>query len=350
MTFQVMYEAVIKKDSQFDGLFYTCVKTTGIFCRPVCTARKPKKENIEFVDSIKSAINKGYRPCKICKPLNNSINYPKEINNLLNEFNSNPSIRISDQNLRERNLKPHTLRRWFIKKYGITFHEYQRMIRINTAFKNIKNGNTALEAALSSGFESLSGFNDSFKSVLGISPIKGKEYNLIDLTRIETPLGTMVACATNSGICLLEFSDRRMLETQFKRLSKYYNAVIVPGHNAHFSQLENELHEYFEGNRVDFDVKLDIKGTPFQELVWNELTKIPYGQIRSYGDQAVNIGKPSAVRAVANANGMNRISIIIPCHRVLGADGKMVGYGGGIWRKKKLLDIESINNHRHITF
>lgn len=287
---------------------------------------------------------RGYRPCKICKPLNNSNNCPQEIINLLNEFNSNPSIRISDQNLRERELKPHTLRRWFKKKFGFTLHQYQRMIRINTAFRRIENGSSSLDAAFNSGYDSLSGFNDTFKSILGVSPIDTKNYNLVDLKRIETPLGTMIACASKSGICLLEFSDRRMLENQFRLISKRFNAVILPGKNNHFEQLELELAEYFEGSRKEFNVSLDIKGTSFQEIVWNKLQNISYGNTKSYKQQAESIGKPNAVRAVANANGMNRIAIIIPCHRVIGQNGEMVGYGGGIWRKKRLLELESDNS------
>ncbi|MDO4879843.1 MAG: methylated-DNA--[protein]-cysteine S-methyltransferase [Capnocytophaga sp.] len=176
--------------------------------------------------------------------------------------------------------------------------------------------------------------------MFGFSPKKGKEQHLIQLKRIETPLGTMIACATDKGICLLEFSNRKMLETELKDISKYYNAPIVQAENPYFEVLERELAEYFAGVRQSFSVPLHPMGTDFQKSVWQVLQTIPYGQTRSYKEQAVALGKPESVRAVANANGMNRISILIPCHRVIGADGNLTGYGGGLWRKKFLLDLE----------
>jgi AraC family transcriptional regulator of adaptative response/methylated-DNA-[protein]-cysteine methyltransferase len=164
---------------------------------------------------------------------------------------------------------------------------------------------------------------------------------VIDLTRFETPLGTMYAGATADGICLLEFSDRRMLKTEFKQLTKLLNATIILGDNPHFVMLRKELDEYFEGKRTAFSVPLVTPGSLFQQAVWKELQNIPYGSTRSYKQQATALKNPDAIRAVANANGMNRISIIIPCHRVIGADGSLTGYGGGLWRKKWLLDLEN---------
>jgi AraC family transcriptional regulator of adaptative response/methylated-DNA-[protein]-cysteine methyltransferase len=150
----------------------------------------------------------------------------------------------------------------------------------------------------------------------------------------------MFACGVEQGICLLEFSDRKMLETQFKSLSKQLNATIVQGENPHFKILAQQLKEYFEGSRKKFSVPLFLPGTDFQRAAWESLQRIPYGTTRSYQQQAVDIERPDAVRAVANANGMNRIAILIPCHRVIGSDGQLTGYGGGLWRKKWLLDFE----------
>ena len=150
----------------------------------------------------------------------------------------------------------------------------------------------------------------------------------------------MIACADENGICMLEFSDRKALPTELKEISKYFNANIIQGENPHFNVLEEELEEYFKGKRKDFTVPLSPVGTGFQKNVWKVLRKIPYGTTRSYQEQAKILGNPKAVRAVANANGLNKISIIIPCHRVIGSDGKLTGYGGGIWRKQKLLELE----------
>ena len=150
----------------------------------------------------------------------------------------------------------------------------------------------------------------------------------------------MLAAATDRGLALLEFVDRRMLETQLKRMSHALGTSIVPGPNAMLEQTERELNEYFAGTRKVFEVPLLMEGTDFQESVWRELLTIPYGTTRSYGQQARGVGRDSAVRAVARANGDNRMAIIIPCHRVIGSDGKLTGYGGGLWRKKWLLDHE----------
>ena len=163
----------------------------------------------------------------------------------------------------------------------------------------------------------------------------------MNLTRFETPLGTMFAGAVNQGICLLEFTDRRMLETEFKLLTKLLNMTIIQGENKHFVLLHQQLDEYFEGKRKEFSIPLVTPGSTFQQSVWKELQNIPYGITRSYKQQALALKKPEAVRAVANANGTNRIAIIIPCHRVIGADGNLTGYGGGLWRKKWLLDLEN---------
>jgi AraC family transcriptional regulator of adaptative response/methylated-DNA-[protein]-cysteine methyltransferase len=163
---------------------------------------------------------------------------------------------------------------------------------------------------------------------------------MITTTKIETELGIMIAGAADDGICLLEFSDRRMLNTEYKDLARYLKTTIEEGENKHFITLRKELEEYFEGSRKEFSVPLVTPGTIFQKAVWKELMNITYGTTRSYHQQSVALGNAGSIRAVAHANGMNRISIIIPCHRVIGSDGRLTGYGGGLRRKKWLLDHE----------
>ncbi len=164
---------------------------------------------------------------------------------------------------------------------------------------------------------------------------------IISLGEMETPLGKMIAGATEHGICLLEFEDNGIrLEKEITVLEKLLSVRYARGRNPHIDLLSQQVDEYFRGARKVFTVSLITPGSPFQQEVWRELQKIPYGSTRSYMDQARALGKPDAIRAIAHANGMNRISIIIPCHRVIGSDGKMTGYGGGIWRKKRLLDLE----------
>ncbi len=336
-----MYEALLEKDQQFEGIFFVGVKTTGIFCRPSCRARKPKRANVEFFPDTQAAILHGYRPCKVCHPLNDKDETPDYIRQLLDELQQHPDLRIKDAELRQRGLDPNRVRRWFHRNHNMTFQAYQRCLRINHAFGNIRRGENIPQAAFGSGYDSLSGFNESFRKTLGIVPSKAQDRQILHITRLTTPLGPMLAGATEAGICLLEFADRRMLETQLKRLQKRLKAKLLPGEHAFFEPLADQLQAYFEGKLTQFELPLDLVGTDFQTTVWQELMTIPMGETRSYQSQAQHIGKPKAVRAVAGANGDNSIAIIVPCHRVIGSNGHLTGYGGGIWRKAWLLEHEA---------
>ncbi len=336
-----MYNALLKRDTSSDGIFFVAVKTTGIFCRPICRARKPKIENVEFFDTARSALLSGYRPCKLCNPLGCTGDVPDWLKGLLKEIEETPGIKLRDFDLMQRNISPHRVRRWFKSNLGMTFQTYLRTLRIGKAFGQIKYGEKVTNAAFDANYESLSGFASSFKKTTGFSPVESNNKKIITVTRIPTPLGPMLAGAIDDGICLLEFVDRRMIETQLNRLKKLMNAEILAGTHEHFKKLTNEIKSYFDGKLKEFTVPLSIPGTPFQKKVWSALQKIPYGETRSYQEQAGHIGNPKAVRAVARANGDNRIAIIIPCHRVIGSDGKLVGYGGGLRRKQYLLNLES---------
>lgn len=160
---------------------------------------------------------------------------------------------------------------------------------------------------------------------------------------IETPIGKFIIGATEKGCSLSEFSDLGGFEKINHRIQKRFNVELSSGNNHFIDQLEEEFTLYFEKKLKVFKTPLDYKGTPFQKSVWNELLKIPYGETRSYGDIAKRLGKPGAMRAVGKANGDNYLPIIIPCHRVIDAAGKLHGYGGGLWRKKYLLELESHN-------
>jgi AraC family transcriptional regulator of adaptative response/methylated-DNA-[protein]-cysteine methyltransferase len=221
----------------------------------------------------------------------------------------------------------------------MTFQSYLRSIRLTHAFGRIVEGEQIVEAAFN-GYESLSGFTDAFKKLTGVPPKRSRNGELIHTSQILTPLGPMIAASVQDGICLLEFKDRRMLPAQLTAIQEVFRARIVTGGSQHIERLEGELGEYLAGTRRSFDVPLSAPGSQFQTAVWNELLRIPYGETRSYKAQAEAVGRPQAVRAVARANGMNRIAIVIPCHRVIGADGSLTGYGGGLERKRFLLDLE----------
>ena len=335
-----MVEAFLSRDGSYDGIFFTGVRTTGIFCRPTCSAKKPHENNVEFFSSTQAALLAGFRPCKRCRPMEPPGSRPAWLRELMRDFDAEPERRWKDQDLRERGLSPERVRRWFQSHHGMTFHAYGRARRLGLALGQIKHGSGVSRAAYRTGYESLSGFNDAFKRFMGEAPTVLTGANVVTVTRVTTPLGPMVAGSIDDALCLLEFADRRMIETQIARLRKRLNCVFVPGETALFVELSDELDHYFRGELKEFSIPLLTPGTDFQRCVWSRLRAIPSGTTRSYAEIAAEIGRPTAVRAVARANGDNRIAILIPCHRVIGSDGKLTGYGGGLWRKRRLLEIE----------
>jgi len=335
-----MYRALVERDGSFEGLFYACVRTTGIFCRPTCHARKPKPENVEFAATIQEALHRGYRPCQLCEPLAAGPSAPNWLAPLLDAIKDQPDLRLRDHDLRVRGLDPVQVRRTFKRSFGMTFQAYQRACRLGTAMKALHGGARTLDAGLDAGFESDSGFRDAFARVFGDAPGRARDRALLTASWIETPLGPMLAIAGDEGLELLEFVDRRALETELRELVRQWQRAIVPGDHPVLRQTEQQLREYFDGTRRAFDVPLRLQGSPFQVKAWQALCAIPYGETRSYADMARSIGSPGAVRAIGRANGQNRLCLVIPCHRVIQADGSLCGYGGGRWRKQWLLDHE----------
>lgn len=339
-----MYAAIIARDTSFDGIFFTAVKTTGIFCRPSCPARKPERRNVEFFPAARDALAHGFRPCLRCRPLEMPGRTPDPVRALLAEIDANPMGRLRDQDLRERGLDPVMLRRWFKTHHGMTFHAYQRARRMARAIGQLADGAAITDTAFDNGYDSLSGFQEALRRITGRSASRSRSTMMVHLSRVLTPLGPMLLGATDEHVCLLEFTDRRMLETQLKRLERRLDCAFVPGSNDVSRAMERELEAYFDGTLRDFATPIGTPGSEFQQRVWQALREIPYGEVRSYEEQARAIGEPGAVRAVARANGDNRIAIVIPCHRVIGSDGKLTGYGGGLWRKRWLLHRESRSN------
>ena len=221
----------------------------------------------------------------------------------------------------------------------MSFEAYRRAQRLARGLTRLRAGEDVGSATLAAGYESESGFREAFAKRFG-QPPGTHDSECALLAWLRTPLGPMIAAATGRGVCLLEFTDRRMLETQLAILHKRLRLPLVPGTSAALEQLKLELAEYFAGTRRAFDVALHVGGSPFQERVWQELVQIPYGETRSYEEIATRVGSPGAVRAVGQANGMNRIAIVLPCHRVVNKGGKLGGYGGGLWRKQRLLALE----------
>jgi AraC family transcriptional regulator of adaptative response/methylated-DNA-[protein]-cysteine methyltransferase len=334
-----MYRALVERDASFEGLFYACVRTTGIFCRPTCHARKPKPENVEYAATIQDALHRGYRPCQLCEPMSVGTGAPNWLAPLLDEIRKQPDLRLKDEDLRARGLDPVQVRRIFKRTFGMTFQAYQRACRLGTAMKALHDGAPTIDAGLDAGFESDSGFRDAFARVFGDTPGRARDTALLYASWIETPLGPMLAIAGDNGLELLEFVDRRALEAELRELRRSFGAV-VPGEHPVLRTTAEQVGEYFAGTRHDFDVPLNMHGSTFQLAAWRALCEIPYGETRSYADMARRVGSKDAVRAIGRVNGQNRIAVVIPCHRVIRSDGSLCGYGGGRWRKQWLLDHE----------
>lgn len=335
-----MRRAFAKKDAGYDGVFFVAVKTTGIFCRPSCPSR-PKPEHVEFFGTVRECVGAGYRPCKRCQPLEAGGQPPAWVTDLMARVEAMEEPRLRAADLRALGVTPERARRWFKRHYGLSFAAWCRGHRLARAFTDIRNGTSLDDATFASGFASHSGFRSAFQRVFGAAPGRTGGTRRIVLAFLESPLGPLLAGAGEEGICLLEYPDRRMLERNLITLRERFDCPAVPGSHPLLTRLRRELAEYFAGRRSAFGVPVVARGTPFQEQVWRELARIPHGTTISYAELARRVGRPTARRAVARANGQNRISILIPCHRVIGQDGSLTGYGGGLWRKRLLLQLES---------
>lgn len=338
---QLYYKALIEKNSEYEGIFYVGVKTTGVFCRPTCPARKPKFENCEFYLTVKEALFASFRPCQRCKPLSHPGIASSLVEKLLTLIEANPEKRWKSEDLRQMSIDESTARRQFQKRFGMTFIEYARARRLGIAFKEIRGGAKVIDAQVLTEYESSSGFRDAFEKMMGTVSGNADDIHVLQASWFDTRLGPMIAMADKHALYLLEFVDRRGLELEVKRMRKRLNAVIIPGDNLILQQIKQELSDYFEGKQLTFKTPIKMIGSDFQKTVWHALQKIPLGETHSYQGLAQSINHPTACRAVARANGMNQLAIIIPCHRVINSNGELGGYAGGISRKAWLLNLES---------
>jgi AraC family transcriptional regulator of adaptative response/methylated-DNA-[protein]-cysteine methyltransferase len=265
---------------------------------------------------------------------------PDLIERLRAEVEKAPDGRLTDKELASLSIDPSTARRQFKRYYGMTFQSYHRARRMGLALREVRRGESVEEARNGSGFGSESGFREAFTKIFGDPPTTAKRRDCLFAERLTTPLGTMLAVADDEGLRLLEFGDRRALENELPLLRQRLRKTVVPGEHPHLTMTRRQLADYFAGKNLEFDLPLAPVGSEFQLRAWEILRSIPVGETRSYSWMAEKLGDAAARRAVGRANGTNMLAIVIPCHRVIRADGSLCGYGGGLWRKRWLLEHE----------
>lgn len=335
-----LYDALVARDDRYDGRVFVCVHSTGIFCRLTCPARKPLRENCTFRETVGECIEAGFRACKRCHPVKAAAQNDPVITALLERLDAEPQRRWSEPDIARMGYDLSTVRRAFKRQFGMTFLEMARQRRLREGFETLALGGSVMTAQLDASFESPSAFRSAFARLIGCAPSELKTDGHMRATWIPTALGDMIAISSATHLHLLEFTDRKGLPAELKKLQAATPGGLGIGRFAPAEQAEAELNDYFAARSARFDTPLAMHGTEFYKRVWGALQTIPAGETRSYGDIARQIGQPTAVRAVARANGSNQIALMIPCHRVIGADGSLTGYAGGLWRKQRLIEIE----------
>lgn len=337
---ETLYRALLARDERYDGQAYVGVSSTGVFCRLTCPARKPKSENCTFFRTVGECIEAGYRACKRCHPLAPMALADPAIASLLAALDERPDYRWREEDITRMGLDLSTVRRSFKRQFGMTFLEMARQRRLRDGFETLVDGGAVIESQLDAGFDSASAFRAAIAKLIGKAPGKLSADPLLFADWVPTPLGDMIAVSCRSQLHLLEFLDRKALRSEIERLHHFAKGRIGIGRTDPSEQIKSELRAFFAGQGAGFETPLAYHGTSFTKAVWDALRAIPAGETRSYSQIASAVGRPTASRAVARANGANQIALVIPCHRVIGTDGSLTGYGGGLWRKQKLLEIE----------
>jgi AraC family transcriptional regulator of adaptative response/methylated-DNA-[protein]-cysteine methyltransferase len=333
---ETAWAAFMRRDRDWDGRVIGAVKTTGIYCKPSCPARRPKREHVEFFARGDEARAAGYRACLRCNP--DEVGRDREAISaavkLIEQAEDAPTL---GELARHVGYAPHYFQRLFKRDLGVSPAEYARGLRNRRTEAALKANGRVTDAVYDAGYSGPSSFYSDAKERLGMTPSawrNGGRGETIRWTHFDSPLGQMLIAATSKGICRLTFDDS---EASLRR--HFPHARIVEDAGGLRELVEGAL-AAIERPLAARELPIDVAGTAFQEAVWRELRKIPAGETRSYAQIAAAIGQPKAVRAVGTANGDNHVAVLIPCHRVIRSDGTLGGYAGGLDRKRKLLDAE----------
>ena len=335
------WASVVARDPQ--AKFYYSVKTTGVYCRPSCAARLARPENVQFHGTCEDAEKAGFRPCKRCKPDQASpVEHSEKISSacrLIENSETPPSLKLLAQHV---GLSTYHFHRVFKAAMGLTPKEYAAAHRDNLVRKSLNKSDTVTEAIYDAGYNSNSRFYETSNQVLGMTPSNyraGGAQTDIRFAVGECSLGSILVAQSDRGICAILLGDdpdslARDLQDQFPK------ANLIGG-DAGFERLVAKVVGFVEAPALGLDLPLDVRGTAFQQRVWQSLRKIPAGSTASYTDVAKLIGSPNSVRAVAQACGANTLAVAIPCHRVVRNDGALSGYRWGVERKRVLLEKEA---------
>lgn len=353
MNEELLWQAVITRDDAWDGRFVYGVVTTGVYCRPSCASRQPLRQNVRFYDGPVTAENDGLRPCKRCGPdrLVAGDAVEGRMHSLCRYIEANLDQSLTLEHLgRQAHMSPHYLQRRFKAIIGVTPKQYIQGCRLGSFKRGLRAREAVTDAVYDAGFGSTSRLYEKVTTHIGMTPTEyqsggrrsGGRSIEISYASTETPLGLLIMAATDRGLCFVELGDDEG-ELRENLMAEYPSATISPmpaNSDTPFWQWMQALCDYLAGEGARLDLPTDIRGTAFQMKVWDYLSRIPRGELKTYKEVAEAIGRPTAVRAVANACGANRVALAIPCHRVIRGDGGLGGYRWGVERKRKLIERE----------
>ena len=337
------WTTILARDNKFDGKFVFAVQSTGIYCKPSCPARHPRKGNVVFFSSPEEAEKSGFRPCKRCHP--RLVQRSKRIEMVDSvcryiETNLNRKLTLSELSAHA-HVSPYHLQRIFKRTVGISPRQYAETRRVAKMKRLLRGGQTVTRAQYDAGFSSRSRIYEKMPNQLGMSPGVFRRGGIglqIDYAIVDCPLGRLLVGATERGICAVYMGDSDSAVES--ALSKEYPAARLNRDDHRLREYLPIIMNYFAGRDSTLSLPLDVQATTFQWKVWKEIHSIPYGRTSTYSKIAAKMGTPKAARAVARACATNPTSLVIPCHRVIGEDGSLHGYRWGNKRKQALLELE----------
>jgi len=342
------WQAVLDRDPAADGAFYYAVRTTGIYCRPTCPARRPKPANVMFFATTEAAEQAGFRACLRCQPKEISLQQAAvlQVQRLLESAGTSQSLAELGRAV---GFSPFHLQRFFKKATGLSPRQYAAAHRVRTLKAHLVNGSTVTDATYEAGYGSSRAAYQTATTELGMTPgvyRDGGHRQWIGYDIVDSPLGRMLIAATGRGLCAVRFGEDDVLVEELN--AEFPRASLVHDPQAVAPYVQAVL-EHLDGRRAQMDLPLDVSATAFQQRVWSALREIPYGETRTYAEVAEMIGEPGATRAVARACALNPVALAVPCHRVIRRGGGLAGYRWGVERKEALLVGERAhtpNGHR----